>query len=98
MGNIKRSHPANFKVQVALEAIKEVLTIAQISSQYGIHGTQVKQWKKEAAKILLDGFAAKRGKDVKEQEELVEELYKQIGQQKVELDWLKKKSGYSCNK
>ena len=90
MGGIKRSHPANFKAQVALEAIKEILTIAQISSQYGIHGTQVRQWKKEAARILLEGFSDKRTKDTKEQEELIEELYKQIGQQKVEIDWLKK--------
>lgn len=94
MGGIKRGHPASFKVQVALEAIKEILTIAQISSQYGIHGTQVRQWKKEATRILLEGFSDKRAKDTKEQEELIEELYKQIGQQKVELDWLKKKSGY----
>jgi transposase len=98
MSDIRRGHPASFKAQVALEAIKEVLTIAQLSSQYGVHSTQIRQWKKEAARILSEGFSDKRIKDTKEQEKLIEELYKQIGQQKVELDWLKKKSGYIWNR
>ena len=94
MSNIKRGHPASFKAKVALEALKELLTVAQLSSQYGIHATQIMRWKKAANRILLEGFSDKSAKDTKEQEELIEELYKQIGQQKVELDWLKKKSGY----
>ena len=98
MGNVRRGHPASFKAQVAVEALKELSTIAQLSSQYGVHGTQIRQWKKEATKILLEGFSHRRNQDTKEQTELVEELYKQIGQQKVELDWLKKKSGYIWNK
>jgi len=91
MSIIRRVHPASFKAQVALEALKEVSTISQLSSRYGIHSSQIKQWKKEASRILTDGFSNKRARDTKEQEVLIEELYKQIGQQKVELDWLKKK-------
>jgi transposase len=98
MSGVRRGHPASFKAQVALEALKELLTIAQLSAQYGVHGTQIRQWKKEASKILLEGFSDKRDKNAKEQETLVEELYKQIGQQKVELDWLKKKSGWDGSK
>lgn len=98
MSDIRRGYPASFKAQVALEALKELLTIAQLSSQYGIHGTQIGQWKKEASKILLEGFSDKRDRNAIEHEALVEELYKQIGQQKVELDWLKKKSGWIRNK
>lgn len=98
MSDIRRGHPASFKAKVALEALKELLTVAQLSSQYGVHSTQIMRWKKEATKILLEGFGDKRGKDTKEREVLIEELYKQIGQQKVELDWLKKKSGYIWNK
>jgi transposase len=98
MSNIKRGHPASFKAQVAVDALKELLTIAQLSAKYGVHGTQVKNWKKEALEILLEGFSDKRDRDNKEQEALVEELYKQIGQQKVELDWLKKKSGWAGNR
>ena len=98
MSRIRRGHPASFKARVALEALKESLTMAQLSAQYGVHGTQIRQWKKEASKILLDGFSDKRDKNAREQEALLEELYKQIGQQKVELDWLKKKSGWSGNK
>jgi len=98
MSVIKRSHPGSFKAQVALEAIKEKSTIAQLSSRYGIHSSQIRLWKKEAAMILSEGFSDKRTKDGKDHELLIEELYKQIGQQKVELDWLKKKSGYLYNK
>jgi transposase len=98
MSDIRRRHPASFKTQVALEALKEVVTIAQLSAQRGVHSAQIQKWKKEALEILLEGFSDKRNKNIKEQEALVEELYKQIGQQKVELDWLKKKSGWGWSK
>jgi len=92
MHDLKRKHPASFKIKVALEALKGTLTMAQISAQYSIHSTQINKWKKDALQILLDGFAEKRQKIDKNNEELTDELYKQIGQLKVELDWLKKKS------
>ena len=96
MSDIKRHHPVSFKVKVAIEALKEIMTMAQISSQYGIHSSQVNRWKKDALEILGQGFSERRVKNDKENEELVEELYKQIGQLKVELDWLKKKSDLLC--
>ena len=94
MSDIRRGHPASFKVKVALDALKETTTIAQISAQYGVHGTQVSKWKKDAQDILLEGFSDKRVRNLREQETLVEELYKQIGQLKVELDWMKKKCSW----
>ncbi len=92
MSDIKKSHSASFKAKVALEALKGLKTIAQITAEYGIHSTQIVRWKKLASEILETGFCEKRGKVDLSQERLVEELYKQIGQLKVELDWLKKKS------
>lgn len=92
MGRIRRRFDAAFKAKVALEAIKNDKTISQLSSEYGVHPNQIQQWKKQLLKGLPGIFSRNgaRGKDDKEV--LTDELYKQIGQLKVELDWLKKKS------
>jgi len=81
------------KAKVALDAIKGELTIGEISSNYGVHSTQITIWKKQAMEELKLVFSDKREKKEKLKEHLTDELYKQIGQLKVELDWLKKKSG-----
>jgi len=95
MQNKRRQHTAKFKAKVALEAIREEKTIAELSSFYEVHSTQIHKWKKCLFENTSELFLDKRNKAKKEQENLVEELYKQIGQQKVELDWLKKKVGFS---
>ena len=89
MGKIKHSNP--FKVKLALEMIKGIDSVAQICSRYGVHPSQAHKWKKQAAEGLEAIFADKPSSVLKEKNELIEELYKQIGQLKVELDWLKKK-------
>ena len=84
-----------FKAKVAMEALREQRTINEIAGQYQIHPNQVSKWKSqliENAKILFeDGRTKKTDKD---KEELESRLYQQIGQLQVELEWLKKKSGY----
>ena len=67
-------------------------TIAELSSEYGVHSNQIRQWKKKLVEELPDIFSDRRKRSEKEGEELTSELYRQIGQLKVELDWLKKKS------
>jgi transposase len=59
MSGIKRQHSGSFKAKVALEAIKEASTIAEISSQHSVHSTQVRKWKQEALAILTAGFSGK---------------------------------------
>lgn len=93
MGNIKRHHPPVFKAKVALELIQETDTIAAICSKYSIHPTQAGVWKQQAITGLTAIFAGASDTARKQQEHLIEELYRQIGQLKVELDWLKKKVG-----
>ena len=83
----------DIKAKVALDAIKGELTVSEISSSYGVHSSQITVWKKQAMDELKLVFSDKREKTDKLNEQLTEELYKQIGQLKVELDWLKKKSG-----
>ena len=75
-----------------MDAIKGEKTVAEISSKYGIHPNQVGKWKKEVLERLPEIFNGKMKKADKTADELQAELYQQIGQLKVELDWLKKKS------
>ena len=87
-----KQYTAQEKAKVALEAIKGELTMAQISSQYGVHATQINRWRKEALEGMIGGFQSKpKAKDTS-QAELINQLYSQIGQLTVERDWLKKKS------
>ncbi len=90
---IRRVHPATFKAKVALEALKEQKTIAELSSMYSIHTTQITKWKKQALDILVSGFGSGQKRQEKEDYDLVQELYRQIGRLKVEVDFLKKKMG-----
>lgn len=91
MPNIKRNHSAGFKAKVALELIKEIDKISSICSKYSIHPTQAGKWKQQALSGLEASFTGKTTDIIKSKDETIDELYKQIGQLKVELDWLKKK-------
>lgn len=92
---MKNQHPPAFKAKVVLEALKEEKTVAELASQYQVHPGQISAWKAEALKGLEAIFADKRRRQDKEksQEQETQELYRQIGKLKVEVDWLKKKSG-----
>ncbi len=63
-----------------MEAIKGELTLAQISSRYGVHATQINRWKKEAIVAMVEGFQSKPKVQDTSQNELVDQLYQQIGQ------------------
>ncbi len=89
----RKTYPSEFKVKVVLEAFKGQRTINEISGHYGIHANQVNQWKKQAIESLPDVFSTRRVRVAAAEEELQGRLYQQIGQLKVELDWLKKKAG-----
>lgn len=88
----KKRHSPALKTKVVIEALKGTKTTAQLASQYQVHPVQIRAWKAEALKNLEVGFADKRQNQDKQHQQLVEELYRQIGQLKVELDWLKKKT------
>lgn len=90
---IRRVHPPAFKAKVALEAIKEQKTTAELSSIYGVHSTQITKWKKKAVDFIAQVFSDQFHQQAKSDDELIQELYKQIGKLQVERDWLKKKIG-----
>lgn len=89
----KRRFSALEKLKVAMEAIKGELTIAEISSKYSVHSTQISKWKKQAQEYLQSGFANRLETSTDYYEKQLAELYQQIGKLKVENDFLKKK----CN-
>ena len=87
----RKVFPPALKAKVALEALKGDKTIAEISSMYGVHPTQIKQWKDILSQGLSDLFTDKRHKHEQTQDELIDSLYKQIGKKEIEAEWLKKK-------
>ncbi len=89
----RRRHSGEFKAKVAVEAIRGQRTGNEIASAYGVHPVQVAQWKKQALAELPQVFGDRRAKAAQDEEALRAELYQQIGQLKVELDWVKKKAG-----
>ena len=91
----RKVHSPEFKAKVGLEALKGVKTINEIGQEHGVHPVQVGQWKKAIQERVKSLFEGKRGpKPVVEHQE-PERLYSEIGKLKMELDWLKKKSGIS---
>lgn len=91
--SIRRVHPPAFKAKVALEAIKEQKTIAELVSIYGVHATQITKWKRKALDCLANIFSDKVQSQKISNDEMIQELYQQIGKLQVERDWLKKKIG-----
>lgn len=90
MSKKRRDHGSAFKAKVAIAAIKEELTQAQITSQFGIHTTQVRHWKSQAIEAIRDSFSKGRERRQEDQEALITGLYEQIGRLQTELNWLKK--------
>jgi putative transposase len=93
MSTPRKRYSAEFKAKLALEVVKGQRTLAEIASEAQVHPNLLMQWKKQLLECLPQVFADKRVKDDKEHEALTDQLYQQIGQLKVELDWLKKKAG-----
>lgn len=91
--SLRRKHTAKFKVQAALETIKQEKTLREICSQFSIHPTQARRWKEKALEGLEVIFSDGIKSELRQKNELIEQLYQQIGRLKVEADFLKKKIG-----
>ena len=97
MGTIRRRHSSEFKAQVALEAVKGQRTLNELASEFGVHPVQIAQWKRQLVAASPATFEAGGGRRDHAQAQLIEQLYQQIGQLKVEVDWLRKKGNSRCS-
>lgn len=90
----RRTFSAEFKAKLALEAVRGERTINEIAAEHGVHPNQVSKWKSQLLENLPEVFSGER--DQARQDAILQkerdELYRQIGQLKVEIDWLKKKT------
>lgn len=89
----RKQFSSEFKAKVALAALSRMSTVAELATTYEVHPSQIMKWKAQLSKGAGDVFGDKRNREHYTHERIMENLYKQIGQQKVENDWLKKKVG-----
>lgn len=89
----RRRHSAEFKAKAALEAIRGQRTLNEIASELGVHPMQLTQWKKQALEALPMAFSNGKAKSAATGNAQTAALYEEIGRLKVELDWLKKRTG-----
>ena len=90
---MKKRYDSKFKSKVAVEAIKGERSIAEIASDFGVHPNLVGQWKKKALENLPQAFLSKTERNKKDVQGIYpeDELLKQIGQLKVENEFMRKK-------
>ena len=87
----RKRFKADFKAKIALEALKELKTLSQLSQEHDVHPNQISLWKKELQTRSVELFGSAKDKEKINNAELIPKLYQEIGQLKMELDWIKKK-------
>lgn len=93
----RKVHQPEFKAKVGLEAVRGMKTVNEIGQEFGVHPTLVNQWKKEIQEQAITLFESRRGPARVSSDKAPDRLYGEIGRLKMELDWLKKKSGMSLS-
>ena len=90
----RKRYTKEFKAEVALEAVKGQKTVNQIASEFGIHTSQINDWKRQMLSGLPQMFDRQGERREAANEAERDRLYRQIGKLQVEVDWLKKKTGH----
>ncbi len=88
----RKKHSRLFKMKVAKEALSGNKTLTQLSSEYGVHVSQIKEWRAQALEAMNERFSQRRGRKKKGEIE-DKRLFEEIGRLKIELDFLREKLG-----
>ena len=88
MSRTRKNHPASFKAQVALSALREDTPVSDLALKYGVHATVIHRWKKEALASMEAGFSGKLDVQKSDHAAEIKELHAKIGQLTVERDFL----------
>ena len=88
MSRKRRSYPAELKVKVALEALREEATMAELASRYDVHPNLIANWKKKAREHVLASFAGKHEYQEASREVEIKELRAKVGELVIERDFL----------
>ena len=92
----RKRHSVETKRRVALVALKQQKTMNEITSEYGVHSSQISSWKKQALTAIEGIFFAGGGQPaLSDRQSEIDELHRQLGLLTAERDWLKKKSWHS---
>jgi len=89
----RRSFPAELKAKIALEALREEATMAELAARYDVHPNLIANWKKKARQKVLAGFSGKQERDEVSREAEIKELRAKIGELVIERDFLSKAFG-----
>lgn len=93
MAGQRRNHSASFKAKVAVDALKESETLSELAGRHQVHPNMVAQWRRELVEGAVGVFSSRtRGRPKRELEEK-DDMLKEIGRLKMDLEWLKKKLG-----
>jgi len=84
----RKNHSPEFKAKVALEAIREEMTLAELSKKYGVHATQIGTWKRAAIQNMASAFSRRGADPAAANTAEIEKLHSKIGQLVVERDFL----------
>jgi transposase len=87
---MRRKYDDNFKSKVAIEAMQNTMTLAELASKYKVHPNMITQWKKHLQDHAAEIFSKKKDEEAGHREEKEKELYAEIGKLKVELEIVKK--------
>jgi transposase len=95
MANVRKKHSAEFKAKVAMAAIREEGTVAQLGSEYGVHASQIHAWKKAVQDGVVGLFAGEKHttRTAGADKDQLKELHARIGQLTIERDFFRERSG-----
>lgn len=90
----RKKYSKELKAQIAIDAIKGQKTIAELASEYGVHANQISTWKRQLLEAAPAAFKGGKDKDAEKKGLERDQLFQKVSQLQIEVDWLKKKTGY----